>query len=126
MNWDLVEPVLSELLEDTRALKKELQEQRQVLEALRSDLATAQEKAGGGPQTAAGLEAASVKQWISEALAELQKAGPPPRPAPRSWTLFSSDFQAHNFQVVFETVCKWLGILLGGACLLYFVFTRWS
>jgi hypothetical protein len=75
------------------------------------------------------LETAAVKRWIGEALEELKpllQNPPVTRAASKCWTLFSSDFQAHNFKVVFETVCKWLGILLGGGSLLYFLFSQWT
>jgi len=114
MNTDLIEPVLMELLQLGRETKAEQAEQRKLLQRLLE-------------KNANTLEAAALKEWFKAEMEKLQREmGRSLPPERKSWTLFSNDFQAQNFKVVVETICKWIAIICGSFYLLWSVFSLWK
>jgi hypothetical protein len=114
MNTELIEPALNELLQNTRELKAEVKEQRKLLQKLveRSEKSF-------------DIEALKVtlQTEIEKLKIQLEQTRPEER---KAWTLFSNDFQAQNFKVVVETVCKWIAIICGSFYLLSSLFSLWK
>jgi hypothetical protein len=114
MNTELIEPALNELLQNTRELKAEVKEQRKMLQKLVE-----------GSERSFDVKAIreTLQTEIEKLKIELERSRPEER---KAWTLFSNDFQAQNFKVVVETVCKWLAIICGSFYLLSSLFSRWK
>jgi hypothetical protein len=114
MNTELIEPALNELLQNTRELKAEVKEQRKLLQKL-------VEKSEKSFDVQALRQ--TLQTEIEKLKTELEQTSPEDR---KSWTLFSNDFQAQNFKVVVETVCKWIAIICGSFYLLSSLFSLWK
>ena len=115
MNAELLEPALTELLQNSRKLLDELSEQRKLLVKL-------------SEKSANGVESLVLKELFK---AEIEKLKSEQRErllhqSSKSWTIFSNDFQAQNFKVVADTVFKWTVIICGGFYLLSSLFSHWK
>jgi hypothetical protein len=114
MNTESIEPALTELLQNTRELKAEVKEQRKLLQNLME-------------RNKNGFDAAVVKELRQIEMETLKRELEQTRPEERkAWTLFSNDFQAQNFKVVVETICKWIAIICGSFYLLSSLFSIWK
>jgi len=109
MNKEILEPVLKELLEGNEELKKDVSLIIKELKIIKEQREV---------QTNQNLS------WPDEILNELEKIEEllikhsNNRGKEKHWVIFSDDFKAQNFKLLFDTVCKWIGILVGGFYLL--------
>ena len=114
MNTGLLEPALTELLQNTRELKGELAEQKKLVQKLLESNANSLD--GAMLEKLLHTEMEKLRRELNQSSSQERK----------SWTLFSNDFQAQNFKVVVETVCKWVAIICGSFYLLSSIFSLWK
>jgi hypothetical protein len=121
MNWDVVEPALTRLLKETEDIKNALEERKREQESIlqKVDLLLQKPEKENGKvalttqdiKLLLGVETEKIKKLLQEYEAAGKER--------KGWALFSSDLKAHAFKIVFESVCKWVGILVGGFYLLH-------
>ena len=112
---------LNRLLKETEGIRKELEERKneqqsilQKLDALLQRLEKENDKVAltiTDFKVLLGSETEKIKKLLQEYDTASKEI--------KGWSLFSSDLKAHAFKIVVETVCKWVGILVGGFYLLH-------
>lgn len=129
MNWEMVEPVLTEMLEDGKAARKEVAKlqhsQAEIAQKLET-IAVVLSRLEMSPKVP---DHSALKNIIQLEMAKLKVSlEQPSKPAgqPKRFVLFPEHFNVQNFKIVFETVCKWTGILGGGFYLLYSLIAHWK
>ncbi len=128
MNWEILQPLLTEMLEDGKVARKETEKSGIMVSEMSRQLTHLEDRferqAASSPQVEnedlkifMQLEFTRLKLEIDQQLKRSTRQ--------KRFVLFSENFNAQNFKTVFETVCKWIGILGGGFYLLFAVFERW-
>ncbi len=128
MNWEMLQPLLTEMLEDGKVARKEVEKSGMLVSEMSRQLTQLEarfERQTASPPSVDNddlkifmqLEFTGLKLEIDQQLKRSTQQ--------KHFVLFSENFNAQNFKVVFETVCKWIGILGGGFYLLFALFERW-
>ena len=121
MNWDDLKAILMELLEDTKTIKKELQARANETEITRNKLAETVRTAAEQITVPNSVDPTALKLFVGHELQKIRRQLLEDLTASgggKRGDIFSSDTRARNFKLIFESVCKWVGILVGGLFLL--------
>ena len=129
MDTEVLKNFLNQLLENDKALKNELQERKKEQAEIIRKLDLLLQKISEEKQPTTMFSQENFKSLLNqetEKVIRLLQSFLSSQNKRKGWSLFAADFKAENFRVVFESVCKWFGILLGGFYVLHAVITHWK